>query len=395
MLCHVLLSSIVMTILYLVYKCLLADTSFHRLNRFIILSIYAISWSLPFLRSISLNSTENAGISNTIEIGLIQTPTIAHPGNYASSQWLTWLLWLWLAGMSVCFIMFLISAVELRMILVSGIRTKCGRFTEIVTDDAPGPFSWMNYIVLRPKDLSENVDLIRAHELAHVRRMHWIDVLIARITVIFQWFSPAAWLLMRDLKENHEFEVDSMVCCSDPDRYQLMLIKMTVGARLPVLADSLNHSKLKKRLTMMMTKKSSPSRRFATAAIPAAALVALAVIASPSIARVSHLLSDASLIPESGKAVFQGKDNNSFAPGKTLSVDEAPTTGSSVSEEFGEIKDSSASQMDNSGTSNVSEYKKHAEASENEAANTKQLILWMESYFWVRLVQSSLSRSLQ
>ena len=43
----------------------------------------------------------------------------------------------------------------------------------------------------------------------------------------------------------------------DAKQYQVLLIKKAVGTRLYSMANSFNHSKLKKRITMMLKEKSS------------------------------------------------------------------------------------------------------------------------------------------
>ncbi len=55
----------------------------------------------------------------------------------------------------------------------------------------------------------------------------------------------------------HEYEADSRVLASGVKReeYQMFLIKKTVGARFTTLSNCLNHSSLKKRITMMLSSK--------------------------------------------------------------------------------------------------------------------------------------------
>ena len=77
--------------------------------------------------------------------------------------------------------------------------------------------------------------------------------------VIFHWFNPAAWLLMRELREVHEYEADNGVINNgiDATEYQLLLVKKSVGARLYSMACGFNHSKLKNRITMMLKRRTN------------------------------------------------------------------------------------------------------------------------------------------
>lgn len=115
----------------------------------------------------------------------------------------------------------------------------------------------MKFVVISEKDLKENGEEILTHEYAHIRKRHSIDLLIADICIFFQWFNPASWLLKQELQNIHEFEADESVIAQgiDAKKYQLLLIKKAVGTRLYSMANSFNHSSLKKRITMMLKKK--------------------------------------------------------------------------------------------------------------------------------------------
>lgn len=291
--------ALLMTAFYLVYKWLLGDTTFYRLNRFVIIGIYLLSWGLPLLWNVELSGKSSDAMPGLLEIGNLQAVTIAQEQSSSNSSWISYVIWLYFAGVLVSFLFFILDFIRLFHIAMSGEKRCMEGTTEIITPEAPGPFCWGRFIILRPQDLLENYNLISAHESTHVRLNHWVDLILGQLTLIFQWFSPAAWLMLRAMKVNHEYEVDEIVAGDNPAPYQMMLIKMTVGTRLPVLADSLNHSQLKKRLTMMMTKKSAPSRRFAALALPAVAVVACVTLSQPSVARVAEIISNTSLIPVS------------------------------------------------------------------------------------------------
>ena len=157
------------------------------------------------------------------------------------------------------------------MLLKSGKKEDIGsylpgrkeRVTLIVHNCDIAPFSWMGYIVISRKDLEENGREILIHELAHIHNRHSWDLLVADVCIFFQWFNPASWLLKQELQNIHEFEADETVIKEgvDAKQYQLLLIKKAVGTRLYSMANSFNHSKLKKRITMMLKEKSSPWAR--------------------------------------------------------------------------------------------------------------------------------------
>ena len=146
-------------------------------------------------------------------------------------------------------------------------RGRCERLDDGTTlvrmDENVAPISWCRNIVISERDLRENGAAILAHERAHVRLHHSLDLLLVDLAGAVQWFNPAMWLLRRDLRAIHEYEADAAVIASGVDArsYQLLLIRKAVGGRWYSIANSFNHSKLKNRITMMLREKSSRRTR--------------------------------------------------------------------------------------------------------------------------------------
>ena len=122
-------------------------------------------------------------------------------------------------------------------------------------------------------------------------------MLLAEIITIFNWYNPAAWLLKEELKTVHEYQADMAVIDSGANikEYQLLLIKKAVGARLPSFANSLNHSKLKKRITMMYSSESGKRSRLRALAIVPALALALTVFNTPIVASALSTVSSSQL----------------------------------------------------------------------------------------------------
>ena len=163
----------------------------------------------------------------------------------------------------------------------------------MVHDRAIAPFSWMIYIVISREDLEENGREILIHEAAHIRNCHSWDLLIADICIFFQWFNPGAWLLKQELQNIHEYEADETVINEgvNAKEYQLLLIKKAVGTRLYSMANSFNHSKLKKRITMMLKEKSNPWARLKYLYVLPLAAIAVTAFARPEISEKADEIS--------------------------------------------------------------------------------------------------------
>ena len=241
-----------MLAMYLSYRLFLSRDNLHSFNRAVLLSIYAISFlAIPgtyLIKKITTASTTDAIHFDDIQVlSGISTPT-------AKPVWGTILIWIFIAGMSIVLIKTLITWIRLSTVIRSGQKIDQGQYTLVVTDNEHyAPFSWMTYVVISRHDYGKNSSAIIAHEIKHVASYHWIDLLIAQIVCIINWFNPAAWLMRDELMLVHEYQADMAVIDSghDAQEYQMLLIEKAVGSRFPSLANSLNHSNLKKRITMM------------------------------------------------------------------------------------------------------------------------------------------------
>ena len=171
---------------------------------------------------------------------------------------------IYLAGVAAVIFVTVRSIVGLHRLMRRG---RCERLDDGTTlvrmDENVAPISWCRNIVISERDLRENGAAILAHERAHVRLQHSLDLMLVDLAGAVQWFNPAMWLLRRDLRAIHEYEADAAVIASGVDArsYQLLLIRKAVGGRWYSIANSFNHSKLKNRITMMLREKSSRRTR--------------------------------------------------------------------------------------------------------------------------------------
>ena len=287
---YILKTSICLTGFYLFYRLLLSKETFHRFNRIALLGILLLSLLIPFCEITVPKESEVQQTLLTIEQILTladhvpQTEVQALPSSIP--LWLPVLLCIYLLGILFFLGRNLYSLFHMLRLLHGGRQEKLEKgITLIIHDKNIAPFSWMKYVVISEKDLQENSKEILIHEMAHVHNRHSIDLLISDICIIFQWFNPASWLLKQELQNIHEYEADETVIRQgvNAKQYQLLLIKKAVGTRLYSMANSFNHSKLKKRITMMLKEKSSPWARMKYLYVLPVAAITLTAFAHPEI----------------------------------------------------------------------------------------------------------------
>jgi len=316
-----------MLAMYLAYRLFLARDCQHAFNRCVLLGIYFVSFvAVPLFPSFDgmAQSASPASVSD-----IIIDATIAEP--VSKPIWGTVLIWIYMAGMAVVTVRTAITWTRLVGVIRAGRKIERNGFTLVVTDNERfAPFSWMRYMVVSRADYESDCSAITAHELEHVASRHWIDLLAAQAVCIINWFNPVAWLMRDELMLVHEYQADMAVIESghNPQEYQMLLIKKAVGARFPSLANSLNHSKLKKRITMMYKKKSGAGRRLKALALVPMLVSALALAGVPAVRAAVSAISDSDVtagkvsekLPESKASVKVFKVTNINNDGYETSV---------------------------------------------------------------------------
>lgn len=287
---YILKSSFCLALFYLFYRLLFTRETFHRFNRIGILVLILLSVLIPLVKfsveepvivQQSLLDLEYLLLMATMTGGVEETVA-------ATPVWIRLLLWGYIVGSLISGVVFLCSCLCMFRIIRKGeVRERLeGGVRLVVTRDPVAPFSWMRWIVISRKDREEGGEEIISHEMAHIQSRHSVDLLITEICILFHWFNPAVWLFKQELQNIHEYEADERVLQKgiDAKRYQLLLIKKAVGSqRFTSMANSFNHRSLKKRISMMLKRKSNPWARLKYAFVLPLAALAVAAFARPEI----------------------------------------------------------------------------------------------------------------
>ena len=290
---YILKSSVCLVLFYLFFRLLLSKETFHRFNRVALLGVLFFSLLIPCIEMTTRHQVEVHQAVLSIEQLLMMaelnaiTPEVgAVIQEVPSVSCIQIVVLVYLAGIVFFACRNICSLICLFRLIYSGRHEKLEKgITLVVHNRTITPFSWMKYIVISRKDLEENGREILIHETAHICHRHSIDLLLADICIFFQWFNPGTWLLKQELQNIHEYEADETVINEgvNAKEYQLLLIKKAVGTRLYSMANSFNHSKLKKRITMMLKEKSSPWARLKYLYVLPLAAIAVTAFARPEI----------------------------------------------------------------------------------------------------------------
>lgn len=190
------------------------------------------------------------------------------------------LLLLYAIGVGVFLARFIFHMVKLyfvgkkfRITRINGIRIVS------VDKDFP-PFSFLNYIFINDKKLSEhNMRRIIAHEIIHIKQYHTFDILFIELITVLQWFNPFVWPYKKSLQETHEFLADYGVIAQgfSAAKYQLLIFEQHVGVKLFEFVNNFKQSQIKRRITMMSKIKSRGAAKMKLLlVVPMAAFLLLA-----------------------------------------------------------------------------------------------------------------------
>ncbi|MFC2152038.1 M56 family metallopeptidase [Bacteroidota bacterium] len=145
------------------------------------------------------------------------------------------------------------------------------------------PFSFLGYVFLNKNIyLGSKSEQILAHEKAHIKQFHSIDLLIAHAITILQWFNPFVWFLQKAIKTNHEYLADSKVVNKGFNLldYQELLLNQFIAIPSVQLVNNFNLISIKNRITMMNKTKSGFVAKFKALLIIPAALFSFILFAN-------------------------------------------------------------------------------------------------------------------
>ncbi|RHM96791.1 TonB family protein [Phocaeicola plebeius] len=288
---YILKSAVCLAMFYLFYRLLLSKETFHRFNRIALLGVMLLSCLLPLVKvTVEQVSPVNAQVMSMEDLLLMyqwNSEAVVEEGS-RPFHWQEGLVLVYFVGLFFVIVRHLWSLGRMLYLIR---HSRCKRLDNgirlVVHRRKLAPFSWMRYIVISETDLKESGHHILVHEMAHIHHHHSWDLLLTEACAWLQWFNPAIWLLKQELQNIHEYEADEEVLRQEINakEYQMLLIKKAVGARLYSIANSFNHSSLKKRITMMIRKKSNPWARAKYLYVLPLAAVTVAAFARPEISK--------------------------------------------------------------------------------------------------------------
>jgi len=258
--------SISLSVVWIFYQLLLRRLTFYSMNRWYLLLYSLLCFFIPLI-NVSKVVEEPSGreplivqyIPSMVQYAAPPVVTATHASPAAGWDiWSVVLVAMALGGL------FLLARLVRRWISLIRVRKEAGlgeyrgikvyRMNKSIAPFSFGRAVYINEGLYPEKELEE----IILHEYVHVRQRHTVDILLAELLTMVNWYNPFVWLIRYSIRQNLEFIADREVIRAGADRksYQYHLLKMS-GPMEYKLANSFNFSSLKKRIVMMNKLKSA------------------------------------------------------------------------------------------------------------------------------------------
>jgi len=300
---YVLHVAVLISVCLIFYKVLLQRETFYKLNRLVLVFCLALSFTLPLIpipqqwalrnspvrQSVAPSKEDELIIVNenqvitlpkqeaikTAPAPNLQSEPQLKPGNHLASVktpapetstplWQTavkWLFYLYWIGVAAFGLNLLLQIVVLLYQAYTKPVIRDGRFRIIELSGDKAPCSFGNNIFINPEKYDwDTYSQILLHEKIHIQQGHSVDILIAELVLVLQWFNPFAWYYRTELEKNLEFLTDDAVLGHkdiERESYQMSLLKVSAPHLSLGITTNYNQSLLKKRIVMMNAKKSN------------------------------------------------------------------------------------------------------------------------------------------
>ena len=256
---YILRIAITLTAFYIIYFAILKRVRIFSTNRFFLVGTMLLSFIIPLF-------TFSVNIATPTEMTSGYLPDIQYAQTLQSvqSNQSLWLILYNVRWSEIAFILFITGCtVSSARIIIGHLRVRrilknCSPqllfdHSVWVTEEELPPFTYFRRAVISSKITnSPHLQAVLQHEHIHAKGLHCIDLYLAEILCMLQWFNPSAWLFRKAIRDNLEFLTDSIVTrqiCQY--EYQMGMVALASRDAIFTLPAISNQSQLKKRIVMM------------------------------------------------------------------------------------------------------------------------------------------------
>ena len=243
-------------VIYLFYWLILRRLTSYKSNRIYLMITALLAFIIPLLRLdffVSAQTISESKVINYIPSLHINAANTYAPATQSFNSSLI-LISIFISGIVICLSHLIMQFISFKKItsnasLIS--TTQNIKLYHLNMDIMPFSFGKAVYINKHKHTSAELHDIIK-HESVHTNQYHTVDVMVAELVCMLNWYNPFVWLIKHAIKQNLEFLADDTVLKNGADKkkYQYLLLKVTGYSPLSI-ASSFKLSSLKQRIYMM------------------------------------------------------------------------------------------------------------------------------------------------
>jgi TonB family protein len=266
---YLILVNFYLVLFYGFYVLLLQRETFFQLNRLYLVAASILSFLIPVIHS---SWVKNLFITQRVQYTLYSSPVITYHFKPIEDSHINMgqvFAMLYLAGIALLTIRLISQLVQLNNII---------RQPKQATS-----FSFFNRIKIG--DNVTDSDVVTAHEQAHARQWHSVDVMIIEVVMILNWFNPVVYFYRLAIKHIHEFIADKHAVIAGTSRadYALLLLSQTFNTPTHQLVNHFFNKSLLKRRILMLQKGNSKKVALAKYGLSAPMFILMLVLSSATV----------------------------------------------------------------------------------------------------------------
>ncbi|WP_271711563.1 M23/M56 family metallopeptidase [Marinigracilibium pacificum] len=258
--------SCIFTMIVVGYYVFFRRLTFYKLNRLVLLLSMPVSLIIPLV-SINMGfipSTISERIYEFNDTASTYSTFISSSENLNTFDLNGIFLWVYILGVVLFLGFFIRNLVKLFQLRKRNFSQYEVSGKKVFRTDYPYVFSCFRWIFIPGNYPLDNHDPVIEHELAHIKMLHTIDILIFELFRIINWFNPFVFLFQSQLRSLHEFQADEYVLAKGVKKSEYlsrMLDAISSKTSQLSIASSFNYSTIKQRIEMITKDKSQNAQR--------------------------------------------------------------------------------------------------------------------------------------
>ena len=252
---------------WILYHLAFKQLTFFQWNRFYLLGSVVLSFLLPLIKLQFIRPMEAVADRTGIDwtyVGHLVTQPVALPATSGHMLPGSLLLAFYFL-ISLGFFMGVVYRNRQLFAAISEARMLSdGKVKVYVLEGEAGSFRLFRRIFMHKAAFDRGAEPVLKHEMVHATQLHSLDLLLMEFVVIFLWFNPFVFLLLRHIRDNHEYLADEGASDKRASlvEYLSCLKAETIRQYSPAISSSFKCSTIKKRIIMLTNTRSNRSRKW-------------------------------------------------------------------------------------------------------------------------------------